>query len=77
VPVRRSLLESTAYGQQVGGAAAAVARASMENVLLLPPELSEFADALGIFGRAFGMIYAGQATPQEAMAAAQEQSPLK
>jgi len=45
--------------------------------LLLPPELSEFADALEIFGRAFGMIYAGQATPQEAMAAAQEQSPLK
>jgi len=77
VPVRRSLLESTAYGQQVGGEAAAVARASMENVLLLPPELSEFADALEIFGRAFGMIYAGQATSQEAMAAAQEQSPLK
>ena len=77
VPVRRSLLESTAYAQQVGAEAAAVARASMESVLLLPPELAEYGSALELFGRTFGMIYAGQATAQEAMALAQERSPFK
>jgi len=73
-PVRRSQLESTAYEQQVGGDVAAVARASMENSLLLSPRLVEFEQALGIFQQAVEAIITLRATPEEAMVRAQDMS---
>jgi len=72
-PVRRSLAESSAYEQQVGAAVAEVTQASMENVLLLSPELIAFETALGVLQNAFEEIAAGRATPAEAMDWAQQQ----
>jgi hypothetical protein len=72
-PVRRSLAESGAYEQLVGADVAAVTQASMDNALLLSPELVSFEDALGVLQRAFGEIAAGRATPAEAMDRAQAQ----
>ena len=76
-PARKSLAESTTYEQLVGGDVAAVARASMENTLLLSPKLAEFEQALGIFGQALDAIINQRSTPQEAMNWAQEQSTFK
>ncbi len=76
-PARRSLVESTAYEQFVGGDIAAVAQASMENALLLSPRLVEFEQALGVFGQAFEAIINERSTPEEAMSWAQEASPFK
>ncbi len=72
-PVRRSLAESKEYEQQVGAEVAAVARASMEDALLLSPKLAEFEDALGVLQRAFSEIAAGRFHPAEAMDWAQQQ----
>jgi ABC-type glycerol-3-phosphate transport system substrate-binding protein len=76
-PARRSLAESTAYEQRVGGDVAAVARASMDDALLLSPELAEFEQALGVFNRAVEAIIDQRLTPREAMIWAQEQSQFK
>ncbi|NLF01084.1 MAG: extracellular solute-binding protein [Anaerolineales bacterium] len=73
-PVRRSIAESSAFEQHAGSEVAEVARASLENALLLSPRLAEFEDALGIFGAAFEQVLSGQATIDEAMQAAQEQA---
>jgi multiple sugar transport system substrate-binding protein len=76
-PVRRSLAESPDYEQQVGSEAAEVVRASMEDALLLSPDLAEFEEAFGTFGQAFGAIVAQRSTPDEAMTWAQQQSKFK
>ena len=76
-PARKSLAESTTYEQRVGGDVAAVARASMENALLLSPRLAEFEQALMVFGQAFDAIINERSTPQEAMIWAQEHSQFK
>ncbi len=76
-PARKSLAESTTYEQLVGSDVAAVARASMENTLLLSPKLTEFEQALGIFGQALDAIINQRSTPQEAMNWAQEHSQFK
>lgn len=72
-PVRRSLAESSAYEQQVGADVAAVTQASMENALLLSPELIAFETALEVLQNAFGEVAAGRSTPAEAMDWAQQQ----
>ena len=72
MPVRRSLAESSAYEQRVGGDVAAVARDSMETALLLSPRLAEFEEALGVFQGAINQIVNGSATPEEAMVWAQQ-----
>jgi ABC-type glycerol-3-phosphate transport system substrate-binding protein len=76
-PVRRSLVESPDYAQQVGAEVADVVRASMEGALLLSPDLAEFEDALGTFGQALEAIMAQRSTPDEAMTWAQRQSKFK
>jgi ABC-type glycerol-3-phosphate transport system substrate-binding protein len=76
-PVRRSLAESDEYERQVGAQVAAVVRASIEDALLLSPELAEFEDALDLFGQAFEAIFSGRSTPEEAMSWAQQQSRFK
>ena len=57
--------------------AAEVVRASMEDALLLSPDLAEFETAFGLFGQAFGTIVAQRSTPDEAMIWAQRQSKFK
>jgi ABC-type glycerol-3-phosphate transport system substrate-binding protein len=78
-PARRSLVESAAYGQQVGSDIAAVVRESLEGELLLfPVDLSEEVEAAsGILLQALDEIANGQTTPQEALEWAQQQSTFK
>lgn len=76
-PVRRSLIGSSAYERKVGEDIAAVARASLEDALLLSPKLAEFEEALGVFEQALDAILDERATPREAMTQAQRRSPFK
>ena len=76
-PARKSLVESNEYKQRVGDEVAAVTQASLEKALLLSPTLAEYDEVLTIFGKAFEAIMTEQSTAEEAMTAAQEESPLK
>jgi ABC-type glycerol-3-phosphate transport system substrate-binding protein len=76
-PVRRSLAESAEYEEQVGEEIAAVVRASMDNALLLSPDLANYEDALDTFTQAFATVMDGTSTAEEAMTWAQQQSKLK
>jgi multiple sugar transport system substrate-binding protein len=76
-PVRRSLTESAEFEQQVGSNVAAVARASLENALLLSPELVEFEEALGLFNQAYEKVLDGTSSAEEAMTWAQQQSEFR
>ncbi|MBN1579739.1 MAG: sugar ABC transporter substrate-binding protein [Anaerolineae bacterium] len=77
IPVRKSLTESSEFEQQVGRDIATVSRRSMENALMLSPELAEFEEALNVFTQAFESILQGQSTPLEAMTWAQQESQFK
>ncbi len=77
IPVRKSMVESSAFEDKIGGNIAAVARASMENALMLSPELAKFEDALDLFSQAFGAILEGRSTADEAMTWAQQESKFK
>ncbi len=76
-PARRSLAESAEYEEQVGENVVSVAQASMDNALLLSPELVEFEEALDLFSQAFESIMNEVSTPEEAMNWAQQQSKFK
>jgi ABC-type glycerol-3-phosphate transport system substrate-binding protein len=76
-PVRRSLLESDAYKERVGTEVASVARASMENALLLSPRLVEYEEALEVFTQALESVLSGVSTAEEAMSWAQQQSEFR
>jgi multiple sugar transport system substrate-binding protein len=76
-PVRRSLAESFEYEEQVGREVAEVARRSLENALLLSPDLAEFEEALGLFEQAFRSVMEQRSTPVEAMTWAQQQSKFR
>lgn len=76
-PVRKSLAESAEYEEQVGPEIAAVVRASMDNVLLLSPDLANYEDALETFTQAFATVMDGTSTAEEAMTWAQQQSTFK
>jgi multiple sugar transport system substrate-binding protein len=72
VPARKSVAESTAYRQLVGADIAAVARASMENAVMIDlVAFAEFEDAMNIFGGAVREVIDGNLTPLEAMTQAQ------
>jgi ABC-type glycerol-3-phosphate transport system substrate-binding protein len=74
-PVRKSLVESTAYEQQVGSGVAAAARSSMESAVLPSPRLVEFGGGVWeIFWRALDAIIGGRSTPEEAMTQAQQEA---
>lgn len=77
IPVRKSLLESKEFERQAGENVAAIVRASMENALLLSPELAQFEQALNTFTQAFDTIMTGRSEPLEAMTWAQQESKLK
>jgi len=74
MPVRKSLAGSTAYEQLVGSDVATTARASMENAVLITPDLAGFGEALEVFNKAVEQIISGKSTPEEAMHWAQLQS---
>jgi len=74
VPARKSLVESAAYEQLVGHDVAAVARASLEDAVLLSPRLTQFGHVFGAFGRALDRIVSGRSAPQEAMVQAQREA---
>jgi multiple sugar transport system substrate-binding protein len=76
-PVRKSLAESTDYEELVGPEIAAVVQASMNNALLLSPELANYENALNTFTQAFTTIMEGTSTAEEAMTWAQRQSSLQ
>jgi len=73
-PVRRSVAESPAFERLVGVENAAVARASAENAIVIPPYTPELFGEIGqLWFQAIGAILSGQATPREAMVQAQQQ----
>jgi ABC-type glycerol-3-phosphate transport system substrate-binding protein len=73
MPARRSVAESTAYGQLVGVDIAAVLRTSMENAVMINQvAFAEFEDAMDVFGEAVGAVVDGNLTPQEALEQAQQ-----
>jgi ABC-type glycerol-3-phosphate transport system substrate-binding protein len=69
IPVRRSVLESEAYEQRVGGEAVDVAIASLENAEIISywTLFSGFRYEMGIFERAVQRILRAESTAQEAM----------
>lgn len=68
VPARRSLAESSEFGQLVGSDVAVVARLSLVNSMLVSPRIHDaFTAQMEIFMVAIGKIVDGSWTPQEAM----------
>jgi ABC-type glycerol-3-phosphate transport system substrate-binding protein len=76
-PARRTLAESVDYEQRVGEAVAEVAQASMEDAILLSPELVEYEQALEVFANAFQAVLDRRSSAEEAMNWAQQQSAFK
>jgi ABC-type glycerol-3-phosphate transport system substrate-binding protein len=75
MPARKSLAESTAYGQLVGEDVAIVARASMENAVLINLiAFAEFEDDMGVLAEAVGEVIDENMTPEEAMEWAQRRA---
>jgi ABC-type glycerol-3-phosphate transport system substrate-binding protein len=73
-PARPALVESEAYEEQVGAATAAAVRATLADSVLLYPRQDQ---TLALFVRAVVEVLSGQATAEEALARAQEMSPLR
>jgi multiple sugar transport system substrate-binding protein len=75
MPARKALAESSAYGQRVGQDVAAVARASMENAVLINLlAFAEFEGDMENFARAVGEVIDETSTPQAAMDWVQQQT---
>jgi ABC-type glycerol-3-phosphate transport system substrate-binding protein len=74
LPARRSLAESEVYEAQVGSEIAKVGRVSLENALLISPELSELEPALEIFSKALDDIINQRVTVADAMDNAQREA---
>jgi hypothetical protein len=75
MPARQSLAESTAYGQLVGEDVAIVARASMENAVLINLiAFAEFEDDMNVLAEAVGEVIDENMTPREAMEWAQRRA---
>ena len=73
MPARKSVAESTAYGQLVGVDIASVLRTSMENAVMIDlVAFAEFGDAMDIFGEGVGEVVDGNLTSEEAMEQAQQ-----
>ena len=76
MPARRSVLESSAYEQQVGAEVAAADRAALQGVLQYWPSGSSAPDDLAwtVLQEAVLDVYAGRATAQEALTLAQQEA---
>lgn len=74
-PARRSVAESLAFEQQAGAEAAAVARASLEQAILIPPDIQEMYDRLGrLWTEVVEEVLSGEVTAQEALTRAQAEA---
>jgi multiple sugar transport system substrate-binding protein len=74
LPARRSQAESAAYSAQVGDEVAAVARASIENAMILPDaQMAGIAQQAESFGQALTEILNGNVTALEALTALQRE----
>jgi multiple sugar transport system substrate-binding protein len=74
---RRSVMASEAYEQRVGKEAAAVARASIENALILSAVHLASGKMWMAYTDAVENALSGKLTPEEAMQRAQRQSPVR
>jgi multiple sugar transport system substrate-binding protein len=75
MPARQSLAESAAYEQKVGEEIAAVARASLNSAVLVPPSTgADLAAAMEMFGPAIDEVVNERASAQEAMSHAQQEA---
>ena len=72
-PARKSLAESAAYEQLVGKEIAVAARSSIENAVLVTPNLVAFGEPVGAFFEAIDGIMDGRSTAEEAMSQLQRQ----
>jgi multiple sugar transport system substrate-binding protein len=77
VPVRKSLIASEAFENEVGADVAAVARTSVEHALLFSPAAWDIYGTFQIFNEALAKLYGGEVTALEAMSWAQEKSQYK
>jgi multiple sugar transport system substrate-binding protein len=77
MPVRKSLVESKTFEDEVGQDVAAVARASVEHALLFSPAGWDIYGTFQIFGEAVEKINSGRVSAQEAMEWAQATSQYK
>jgi ABC-type glycerol-3-phosphate transport system substrate-binding protein len=78
MPPRRSLAGSDAYEQQMGEEIAAVTRASMENAVLVSPEVGEeLNDIIDIFGQAVDDMVNERFSSSDAMNWAQQEAEIK
>jgi multiple sugar transport system substrate-binding protein len=74
LPARRSLAESAEYTDQVGAEIAEVARASIENALILPDvQVADLDQQAESFGEVLAEIMNGNRTALEALTALQQQ----
>jgi ABC-type glycerol-3-phosphate transport system substrate-binding protein len=74
MPARRSLAESAEYTNQVGAEAAAVARASIEDALIVPDiQMIGLQDEADRFGETLIEIVNGNVTALEALTALQRE----
>lgn len=74
MPARRSLAESTEYEQFVGENVATAAQTSIENAVMISPQLGAFGEVLALFTQGVNMVIEEEATAQEAMDWAQQQA---
>ncbi len=74
IPARRSLAESKEFGDRVGADIANTALKSMQEVTLISPDLFGYQNALQNFSNAIMDIHNGDASAQEALNQAQDQS---
>jgi multiple sugar transport system substrate-binding protein len=74
MPARRSLAESTEYEQFVGENVATAAQTSIENAVMISPQLGAFGEVLALFTQGVNMVIEEEATAQEAMGWAQQQA---
>jgi len=75
IPARKSLAQSAAYGQLVGGEAADVARVCMDSVMVLSPRVwTDFAGDLEVLEQAIEEIVNGDRGPLGAMDWARRQA---
>jgi ABC-type glycerol-3-phosphate transport system substrate-binding protein len=74
IPARQSVANTREFRDYFGEETASVALYSMQHVALISPELMQFEDALIHYSQAIQTIHNGDATAQEALDRAQEQS---
>jgi hypothetical protein len=74
LPASQAMVESAEYEAQVGPDVAAAARRSMENAILINPNIVGFDAAVNAMVGAFTAIQTGEVDPAEALSEAQREA---